>query len=187
MLNVSWDRRRTEKDIRIKHNEKLLFPLNFLKSTCKSIFHLWKAMMSCETSGSTLPKGPEAVLRFPGPASSIKQSSCMTEPQLTSQSFYMRWLIQIRWEIETLTPNSRRQRLLSNSQSFSNTVHPCSPNCNEILKEIHIIPENKISGYIWRFAPSSFLKIAKYITRQLLYELSRETWQISNYAQDDFF
>lgn len=89
MLSVSWDRRRTDKDIRIKHNEKLLFPLNFLKSTCKSIFQLWKAMMSCETSGSTLAKGPEAALRFPGPASSIKQSSCMTEPQLTSQSFYI--------------------------------------------------------------------------------------------------
>lgn len=93
---------------------------------------------------------------------------------------HLRRLRQIRWEIEMLTPNSRWQCLLSNSQSFFNTIHPCSPNFNEILKEIYILPENKISGYIWRFIPSRFLKIAKYITHQLLYELLGEMRQILN-------
>lgn len=102
---------------------------------------------------------------------------------------HLRRLIQIRWEIEMLTPNSRWQCLLSNSQPFLNTIHPCSPNFNEILKYIYIyiLPENEVSGYIWHFTPSRFLKIAKYITHQLLCELAGETWQILNHAQYDFF
>lgn len=44
---------------------------------------------------------------------------------------HLRRLIQIRWEIEMLIANSRWQCLLSNSQSFCNTIHPCSSNFNE--------------------------------------------------------
>ena len=100
---------------------------------------------------------------------------------------HLRRLIQIRWEIEMLIPNSRWQCLLSNSQSFCNTIHPCSPNFNETFffvyflfflflwnLEIYILPEKKISGYIWHFTSSRFLKIVKYIANQLLYELSGE-------------
>lgn len=126
-------------------------------------------------------------LSFPGPASSVTQSSCMAAPANLTTFLHLRRLRKIRWEIEMLTPNSRWQCLLSNSQSFFNTIHPCSPNFNEILKGIYSLPENKISGYTWHFTPSRILKIAKYITHQLLYELSGETWQILSYNQYDFF